>query len=307
VRLGSSGPSDGGAAGRDASPSGTAGKAAAGSSGNDASVSDGADGSAGTGAAGTGAAGTGAAGTGAAGTGAAGATCLPSPSALQVRWRAESNTKDDTDNYNGTEHGGVGYGPGKHGKAFIFDGVNDSIYADPGETLNPPGSFSLEVWVATRATPTVNLAILTRYACGGAVCDNYTYWDIAMLTDGSPRFDSRPPTAAAASSIVASLNKVNDGAFHHIVGVRDVKTAQLLLYVDGVLATSKAISGAELDPFAAGTEADPIILGASPASTFAPESNYFSGAVDDAAIYFKALSASEVAALYAAPNGICPQ
>jgi hypothetical protein len=52
-------------------------------------------------------------------------------------------------------------------------------------------------------------------------------------------------------------------------------------------------------------EADPITIGAGTVGGTGTNSSHFAGAIDDVSYYATALSANEVAAIYAAPDGEC--
>lgn len=87
---------------------------------------------------------------------------------------------------------------------------------------------------------------------------------------------------------IFSSQSVCDGKWHHVVGTWDGAT--LRIYVDGKLSNSGAVAGPATDSggtFSIGTNF----------------SQYFPGSVQDAAVYDRALSATEVAAHYSAGVG----
>ncbi len=232
-------------------------------------------------------------------------TCVTSPASLRARWRAESNTNEDTGVYNGTAVGALAYTPGKHGMAFSFDGTDAAVTADPSDQLYPPGSFTLELWVKTAAAPANDVALIQKYDCGGADGCGGSLWDLVLTQGGSAQFDLRV-TGGAAATITATTGPITNNAWHYVVGVRDVTAMKELLYVDGALAVSAPLSAAFLGALTnADGFPDVVTIGAmrtagSNALTFG-----FAGAIDEAAYYIDALSAAEIAAIYAAPQGIC--
>src|SRR5262249_43175531 len=54
-------------------------------------------------------------------------TCVPSPVGLQARWRGENNAKDDTGAHDGTLTSAQFTPSGRHGAAFLFDGMRSVL------------------------------------------------------------------------------------------------------------------------------------------------------------------------------------
>jgi hypothetical protein len=109
------------------------------------------------------------------------------------------------------------------------------------------------------------------------------------MTDssGKPYLDLKDGTNSFA---VTAPTAQNDGAWHHLVAVRDQTNDTAFLYVDGVLAGSMDISslGDVVDTFSN------IVLGAANTLSTSP----FTGTTDEAALWGRALSADEVHTLY---------
>jgi large repetitive protein len=85
---------------------------------------------------------------------------------------------------------------------------------------------------------------------------------------------------------VASKRQLDDGQWHHVVGLYDGQ--RMALYVDGVLENSVAASGR----LALNTE--PLWLGNSPAA----RGEWYNGLLDDVRLYRHGLSEEEIKALY---------
>jgi hypothetical protein len=228
--------------------------------------------------------------------------CVPSPGALQARWRGEMNTDDDTGVFNGTAMGGLAYAPGRHGFAFLFDGANAIVTADPADNLYPPASFSVEAWIQTRTTGNYAF-IIEKYDCGGSDACSGAYWGLYLDTSAHAVFEFRVDGGQVVT-LTASAQTMNDGSWHHLVGVRDVTARQILLYVDGTLAAEKAIT--DLGPLGnADGHSDPLTIGGARMAGVDTFIQLFPGAIDEVAYYTRAMTAAEVAAVYAAPDGIC--
>ncbi len=224
------------------------------------------------------------------------------------RWRGEQNTSDSAGTYNGNSIGAnFGYTPGKHGSAFLLDGVDDGVTIDDMEAFWPAASFTLEAWVKT--TSNVSMLAFTKYACG-ASCPSgqaLSYFGLAVVPNGIPQFDLRPEADPNISTIKDTLGPINNGAWHHLVGVRDNATSKQILYVDGVERVSANLAAIQLGAMTdADGSLDLVTIGTSQIAGQTTFDSYFNGAIDDVAIYSRALSAAEVAAIYAAPDGVCP-
>jgi hypothetical protein len=232
------------------------------------------------------------------------ATCAASPSGLAGRWRGDDDAADQTGAYPGTPLGDLGYTAGRHGRAFLFDGTDDLVAIDDGDALWPVGSFSIEAWVrTTRSGP-----IVQKYECGG-VCQvgSGSYWSLGIADTGNPAFTYRVEPVDAFFTATATLDDVADGAWHHLVGVRDVTAREVRIYVDGSLAGSSAITEDALGPLTnVDGQTDPVTIGASAIAGQAGYEGFFAGAVDDVAYYRSAATADEIAALHAARDGACP-
>ena len=87
-----------------------------------------------------------------------------------------------------------------------------------------------------------------------------------------------------------SQNTVNDGEWHHVVGVINGDEKKLMIYIDGNLSGTYTSYTNPIDY----TSVDEIYIGAFDATNVP-----FNGKIDEVRIYNKALSSSEVSTLYA--------
>ena len=91
---------------------------------------------------------------------------------------------------------------------------------------------------------------------------------------------------ALSNDTVFGTRNVNDGNWHHAVGVYD--GANLSLYIDGTLDASVASTGTIT------TNALNVYIGENAGAT----GRQFNGLIDDVRVYNTALSASQISALY---------
>lgn len=157
---------------------------------------------------------------------------------------------------------------GYFGKGFIFDGAGDSIYSSSSGTLNLSlfNSLSISAWVKPRNISPSNYQYI--YLQGGN--------NLAIRQDGIVLFYLKGVKNWVTNDGVFNLF---DGNWHLITATYN--NSQQRLFIDGQLVQSTLASG--------------IINGS---SNFYVGYN-FNGTIDDVIIFKKALSANEIATLYA--------
>ena len=228
--------------------------------------------------------------------------CTPPPPNMAAWWPAEGNA-DNIHNItnSGTLQGGVTFAPGKVGQAFTFDGtgaVNIPNQGTEGE-LNFQGSdFTLNTWVRFTGTLVPGEA--------AAIFQNYSGLSLYELyIDGNNRANFLFRDFDGNIVDVSGTTTLNDGLWHHVVGVRANKTGRV--YVDGVEennATNPLVGGVQIICYYArigggNSGADNCYEG------FADQ-YFFTGQIDDVALFRRALTAGEVQAIYAAgSSGMC--
>jgi signal peptidase I len=153
--------------------------------------------------------------------------------------------------------------------------------ANNPSTLNLTGSFSVMVWERATSWPeTTNGRLLSKY--DGTNLNYLIAWDSAgtsmrFLLDtvgGSP---VRP---------TAITSMTNDGLWHMVIGTWDGANAKL--YIDGVLKNTASATGVT----SAKSVTSPVTLAFTTSSAISDE--------DEAAIWGRTLSASEISTLYSA-------
>jgi hypothetical protein len=233
------------------------------------------------------------------------ATCAQEPDGLRARWSGENDTDEETGQYPGTANGSLAYTSGRHGTAFSLDGGATGVSADPGDALWPVGSFTVELWMRSTVSDEAYTALIQKYGCGGSdACDGAT-WAVHMRDTGFALGEVRV-SGGDGLGVTGTLTPIDDGEWHHLVLVRDVDAEELVLYVDGALEASTALTADFGDPMGDFDGApDPVTIGAGRTSGVDTLDYGLVGAIDEPAFYISAWSAEEVAAVYAAPDGIC--
>lgn len=238
------------------------------------------------------------------------AQCVAPPSGLVHWWPADDNTFDIIGGEHGTLQNGAGFGTGEVIRSFSLDGTNDFVLVpnDPTAAFNFTGSFSIDAWIFLDAAPV---------ACGGGFAPIVSKWnDIAVnqrnyflaiesgaVVSGCPapfrgslRFDvSRDGLFLGGhSSIRLSDAPIPTGAWTHVAGVFDGTTHALDVYVNGVLHNGPAaIDNSVSAPL---VNNNPVLIGAGDLGS--DSRDFFDGRIDEVELFNKALSGSEVLALF---------
>jgi hypothetical protein len=187
------------------------------------------------------------------------------------------------------------------GTALQFNGLTSGIDVPADDSFNwaADDSFSIEFWVRRFGDLGVaNEVIVGRDDTGapglqwwvgiwgtGGPGTAQTAAFVLIATDGS----GPPNSVLSGTTIVAGPGAVVQGAWHHIVAVRDADAGangQNLLYVDGVLDIPAAVDVTYTAGF--DSAAIPLNIG------YLDNTYHTGGAVDEVALYNRALTPAEV-------------
>lgn len=192
--------------------------------------------------------------------------------------------------YYGATLGGAGAIVGDADKSASFSGTTSSYVANSNR-LAAPTSVSVEAWVKTTSTRGGKIMGFGSSATGSsATVDRHLYMDptgrayFGVLQGTSPK-------------TVRSEPGLNDGKWHHLVGV--VSSSGLRIYVDGTLASqdSAVTSAATYQGY--WRIAGDRVTGW-PGSLL---SDWLSGSIDEAAVYYDGLSLAQIQSHYQAGGG----
>ena len=210
--------------------------------------------------------------------------CLPPPAGL-VSWWPGDRTADDMQGINpGELVGGVSYKPGMVGPGFVFHGgLNDYVQVGDTPTLKMTTAMTLECWIfPTQISQDTVFANREGEYEFGVFADGTIWWAFANTVPG---------WVGISSGFVAPL-----ASWTHVAITYD--NGLITTYGNGVQVHQYQGSGPigdvlpTLNEFRIGNRQQ------------FPEP--FAGIIDELKIYNRALSSSEVAAIYAAgSNGTC--
>jgi hypothetical protein len=230
---------------------------------------------------------------------AAGQSCLPAPSGLIHWYRGDVDGSDSAGTNSGTLQGGVTItNAGEVGGAFLFDGVSGGVDLGyvPDLDFAPDSSFSLEAWFntfgPTSPAQDSQAIIMLNYNCTPTVQG-------LLIGNNPPNFGVGSFLVRDTNGLqgVANSPPVSSTGFHHLVGVREVSggVKTLRVYLDGVLADTQP------DPTTGALAGAPVTDWIGRRNVCGTD-DVFNGMIDEVSIYNRALTTSEVQALFNASS-----
>ena len=203
------------------------------------------------------------------------------PAGLISWYRAENNLLDDIGTNHGTLFGTTSYRPGKVGTAFSIPGSSGVVIPD-SPSLRPT-SVTFETWV--NFTTTGGLQTIAGKPYGTGIQNS---WAI-FLNSGA--LNGGFFNGSSFQSLGITMNP-EPGRWYHVAYTFDAVALQQRLYIDGVRMVRQAIAAPLF------YDTSPTLLGRDTENS--SPVYFFNGALDEAAIYNRGLSDSEIAGIYAA-------
>ena len=203
---------------------------------------------------------------------------------LVADYSFSGNANDATDYHNNALVTGAQLGPdrfGKSNKAYSFNGVSDKVVAANSPQLGSDFT-TLSFWVNVAELPTSGEVYLLSN--GGW----QERWKVSLPDHGKPVFTTH--SGGACCSDLDSGTPLAVGTWTHVAMVHD--GAKDIIYFNGAQVNEKTSTG-PLDP-----TAYPLGIGFDPIDV----ANYFNGSLDEVQIYNVALTAQQIADLYAAQS-----
>ncbi len=204
---------------------------------------------------------------------------------------ADGNTPSIWQMQDGTQWDGRSGVRFSTGSALEFDGVDDYV-SIPFSTVFDFDSqdFSIEAWINTTDcfSPSGDTRIINY---GGTVFNDYI-----LVCENDGRVEFAVCGGSGLDVIAHSTSTVDDGNWHHIVGVRDNTNNQLLIYIDGQLENTVIGGSGDL----AHKQASRLFVIGRKERTVGGEQvhSYFEGQIDEVTVYGRALGGGEISAHY---------
>jgi alpha-L-arabinofuranosidase len=185
--------------------------------------------------------------------------------------------------HDGTLGTGASWAAGTFGPHSVaLDGTGTGTVTATGPVLDTSHSFSVSAWVKLRSTTGTQ----TVASIDGAQVSGFS-----LGLSGAGRFTFGRPVADAAGAAVlasSSASAPKAGQWYQLIGVDDVTTGKLALYVDGI----PQLSADYPTPWSA---AGDTLIGRGLAA--GRPANFLRGQVDDVQLFNHALSGAEIQAL----------
>jgi len=192
---------------------------------------------------------------------------------------ATGEVKDETGVNHGTAYGGATTtSDAKYGRAGLFDGVNDYVQVPDDDSLDITDEITIELWAKANSWETtggVSMGcLLWKPGCYGIMFDpSGQVGGIIYRVDDDPLY-------AWTTSFALETEE-----WYHIVGVYDGES--VYTYINGAYASSIEYPGS------ISTNSISLLMGG-----YYTTSRHFNGTIDEACIYKRALSPTEIEILY---------
>ncbi len=213
---------------------------------------------------------------------------------LYAVYKAESNANDSLGTYNGTAQGGLTYGAGKSGNAFIFNG-NTAHVSLPTDTFNSlTGDFSINAWVYIVNTG-LTQAILSSLAYNGT-----NAWGFNITNLGGNSIAIYNGTSTFYTLTESSPNPYN--TWYMVTITRKANTGTKIYYNGSVSASNTS----SVNPVYNSTNHRPSIGASSYGPLFSNLVQYYfanGSKIDELNVWNKELTSTEITELYNSGTG----
>jgi len=195
-----------------------------------------------------------------------------------------STLLDQSGNSNNATGFSIASVPGRVGQALQFNGSSSLVQVGSASQLDLQNSLTLVLWVKTSNSSRTE-ALLSKYSAAGI---EYGYL-LRTTPGGTVELLFGGGSIASGLRQVTDVTRINDGNWHHLAAVITLGT-DVAFYVDGTLSSTKAVASR-----AVGVVGSNFQMGLNP---WNPYGIYFTGLMDEVRVYNRALSASEIVALF---------
>jgi hypothetical protein len=225
---------------------------------------------------------------------------IPPPTGMVAWWPADGYATDIQSSH-GQVLTNITYAPSEVGQSFVFDGVSSAIAVTDAPDLTP-ASLTVDFWFMSN----ISLPDATNHPQIPLIYKLDPADDANIVSKGYDFFYQfgalgfgLPSTGGARTIVYSSTGStsITAGTWHHLAGTYDGSGQKL--YLDGQLVNSGPNFGPIQYQSAAiqfGRVVDSAVFPPNTAGTSAPY--YFNGQIDEVEIYNRALSASEIMAIF---------
>jgi hypothetical protein len=222
--------------------------------------------------------------------------CTPAPAGLVGWWQAEGDAADGAGTNNGILQGGVTFVPGNVGQAWRLNGTSGYVSIPASASLNvgTGGALTIEGWISP--ADLVAQSPLMEWNDGSGGLGVHFWINQAAPLGGGPGslFANLIDTSGAVHTIASSGGLLTTNGFQHVALSYDQSSGTATLYYNGV-----AVASQPLGTFTPQTSYG-LYFGKRPSGPAAGA--LYSGGLDELSLYNRALSDSEVQAIYQSGN-----
>jgi hypothetical protein len=223
------------------------------------------------------------------GTAPSGSGCISWPTGLVSWWPGEGDATDLVGGHNGQLLGGVSFGAGEVGQAFSLDGSTGRVSVPATGALNlgtGPG-LTLEAWINPRNASLTQC--LFEWNSGRAFgAQFYLSVDPPWGTGSGCLYANLFDTSGISHLITSANGMVVPNTFQHVALTYDHASGNTAIYYNGVVVAQQ-----NLGVFTPSTSYN-LVFGYRPSGPVLA----FSGQLDEASAYNRALSAAEILEVY---------
>lgn len=218
------------------------------------------------------------------------ALCPAPPAGLVAWWRGDGDATDVAGGFTGTLVGGTTFAAGKVGNAFEFDGVDDGVDIGTHAALDvgPGAGFTLAAWIYPNGMGSTGFDAgpIFEYFAGVRL------WSIFSNQLGGWFWSGNNGQLFTTAGLTSQ-------AWNHVALTYQRSTGEARLYVQGTQGANLIVTS----PFATNTS---LHLGRRPLGSYPLAVGSLKGRIDDAQVYNRTLTASEIQTLYnSGVSGAC--
>ncbi len=218
---------------------------------------------------------------------------LPITTGLIGYWSGDNGAIDDSHHGNDGTLNTTGFTTGIEGNAFQFDGSSTSYIAvSDNDGLSPHtgpnGEMTVSAWVYLTSLPTQDVGYTNQSRRPIISKGNTSGWEYALYvyTTGAVGFSVWQPTGAGYGE--PSGGNITMNEWHFLVGTMK-KGEYVRIYMDGILVAENASPTGDT-----GNSNSPVYIGRR------SDGQFFSGIVDEVALYNQSFSSSDISYMYSA-------
>lgn len=208
--------------------------------------------------------------------------CVPPPSGIVSWWRAEGDATDAIGANDGTAMGAA-YAPGRVGLAFRLDGSGDYVEVPDDPSLDLVTGRSAEAWILPAVGTSGGVVVKAENRAGHPPINWFlTYY-------GGPGVSTFVINGSPNRAVSSTPGAVPGETWSHVAATSDGLTMRM--YVDGLLESTGPSPPLVANPY-------DLLIGAFQRDGVREQ--FYTGLIDEVAIYDRALTGAEVAAIHAA-------